>query len=301
MILLDGKTTAANLRQSMRGVCEKQTEATGRAPGLAVILVGDDPASQVYVRNKIKACEDVGIRSISHTPEASISQAELLSLIDDLNRDPAVDGILLQLPLPDHLDEQYCLDQISPAKDVDGFSPQSMGRLTLGLEGFLPCTPAGVIALLARYELSPAGKRAVVLGRSNIVGKPLSLLLARNHEIGNATVTLCHSRTQNLGDVTREADFLFVAIGRARFVTRDMVKPGAVVVDVGMNRVDGKLCGDVDFEGVKDAASAITPVPGGVGPMTIAMLMANTLRSHALAHGLTPLDCADPSALAKAT
>ena len=276
MILLDGKETAATIRAEIRDETVGLEAKYGRKPGLAVVLVGEDPASQVYVRNKEKACEDCGILSIPHRlPEAS--QLELEGLIHELNDDVNVDGILVQLPLPDGLDSQKILDLIDPDKDVDGFHPVNVGKMSLGLPGFKPCTPAGVINLLKRYDLDPACKKAVVIGRSNIVGKPLAMMLSQSGPCANATVTLCHSRTQDLKAECLEADFLFAAIGRPNFVTADMVKEGAVVVDVGINRTDEGLAGDCDFEALKDKVHAITPVPGGVGPMTIAQLMVNTL------------------------
>ncbi len=279
MIRIDGKKTAADIRGEIGAEIARAVAKGVRAPGLAVILVGDDPASQVYVRNKEKACAETGIRSIPYRLPATTGQDELLALIAGLNADPEVDGILLQLPLPGGLDADKCLLAIDPDKDVDGFHPVSVGRLVLGLSGFVSCTPAGVIELLRRYDLPTEGKRAVVVGRSNIVGKPLASLLMRPGRYGNATVTVCHSRTANLAEVCREADFLFAAIGRPRFITADMVKEGAVVIDVGINRTDEGLCGDVDFAAVSQKAAAITPVPGGVGPMTIAMLLANTVQS----------------------
>ena len=278
MILLDGKATAATIRAEIREEVEGLKAKYGRSPGLAVVLVGEDPASQVYVRNKERACEDCGIRSVPHRLETA-SQLELEGLIQELNRDVNVDGILVQLPLPEGLDSQKILDLIDPDKDVDGFHPVNVGKMSLGLPGFKPCTPAGVINLLKRYDLDPACKKAVVIGRSNIVGKPLAMMLSQSGPCANATVTLCHSRTQNLAEVCREADFLFAAIGRPNFVTEDMVKEGAVVVDVGINRTDEGLAGDCDFEHLKDKVHAITPVPGGVGPMTIAQLMVNTLEA----------------------
>ncbi|WP_027182497.1 bifunctional methylenetetrahydrofolate dehydrogenase/methenyltetrahydrofolate cyclohydrolase FolD [Oleidesulfovibrio alaskensis] len=279
MILLDGKATAAALREELKKDVDALKDRAGRAPGLAVILVGDDPASQVYVRNKERACADAGIRSEAFRISAQTTQQELEERIAALNAREDIDGILLQLPLPAGLDSQRCLELIDPAKDVDGFHPVNMGKLTLGLPGFRPCTPAGVMTLLERYNLSPAGKKAVVLGRSNIVGKPLALMLGASGPFANATVTVCHSRTPDLAQQCREADFLFVAIGRANFVTADMVKPGAVVVDVGINRTENGLAGDVDFGPVSKVASAITPVPGGIGPMTIAQLLVNTVAS----------------------
>lgn len=286
MILLDGKATAQALRQDLAARTAELTRTMGRTPQLVVILVGEDPGSQVYVRNKERAAVEVGMLSRTFRLPAETPQAELEALIDELNADRDVHGILLQLPLPRGLSSQPLLERIDPAKDVDGFHPQNMGRLALGLPGLRPCTPAGVMHMLERYELSPSGKRAVVLGRSNIVGRPLSILLSQSGPFGDATVTLCHSRTQDLAGICREADFLFAAIGQPRFVTRDMVKPGAVVVDVGMNRLpDGKLAGDCDFEALRDVVSAITPVPGGVGPMTIAMLLSNTLRAFRAQEG----------------
>ncbi len=278
MILLDGKETARQVREELRQEVDVLSEKYGRKPGLAVILVGDDPASQVYVRNKERACEDCGIESIPHKI-SSATQHELEGLIQELNRDVKVDGILMQLPLPKGLDSQKCLDLIDPDKDVDGFHPVNVGKLSLGLPGFRPCTPAGVINLLKRYDLDPACKKAVVIGRSNIVGKPLAMMLSQSGPCANATVTLCHSRTADLAAECREADFIFAAVGLPKFVTGDMVKEGAVVVDVGINRTDEGLCGDVDFESVKAKAHAITPVPGGVGPMTIAQLMVNTVEA----------------------
>ncbi|MFO7597670.1 MAG: bifunctional methylenetetrahydrofolate dehydrogenase/methenyltetrahydrofolate cyclohydrolase FolD [Desulfocurvibacter africanus] len=275
MKLIDGKATAQAIREELKTEVAALKGRLGRAPGLAVVLVGEDPASQVYVRNKIKACEDTGIVSKAFRPEASVSQTELESLVGRLNADPEVDGILVQLPLPRGLDSQRILDLIDPAKDVDGFHPVSMGRLTLGLPGLRPCTPAGVMELLRRYDIPTKGQKAVVVGRSNIVGKPMALLLAQPGV--DATVTVCHSRTRDLAAECRQADILVAAIGRANFISADMVKDGAVVIDVGMNRTEQGLAGDCDFHAMKDKVAAITPVPGGVGPMTIAMLMVNTL------------------------
>ncbi|MGE4297601.1 MAG: bifunctional methylenetetrahydrofolate dehydrogenase/methenyltetrahydrofolate cyclohydrolase FolD [Desulfovibrionaceae bacterium] len=280
MILLDGKATAAAIRSELRQEVAALKEKAGRAPGLAVILVGDDPASQVYVRNKERACEEAGVASEAfRLPGAATTQEELEALIRTLNARADIDGILLQLPLPGHLDSQRCLETIDPGKDVDGFHPVNMGKLTLGLPGFRPCTPAGVIEILKRYGLDPSGKKAVVVGRSNIVGKPLALMLSGGGAYGNATVTICHSRTRTLAQECLGADFLFVAVGRPFCITHDMIKPGAVVVDVGINRTDGGLCGDVDFHAAKEKAQAMTPVPGGVGPMTIAMLLSNTVQA----------------------
>ena len=275
--IIDGKATAQAVRAELKEEIAARCKDGLRAPGLAVILVGEDPASQVYVRNKERACQDTGILSLPYRLPADTSQEALLALIAELNARPDVDGILLQLPLPAGLDASRCLLAIDPAKDVDGFHPENVGRLSLGLQGMVSCTPAGVIELLRRYNLLTRGKKAVVVGRSDIVGKPLALLLARSGEFGDATVTLCHSRTANLAEECRSADFLFLAVGRPRMVTGDMVKKGAVVIDVGINRTDSGLCGDADYDSVFPQASAITPVPGGVGPMTIAMLLKNTV------------------------
>lgn len=286
MILLDGKATAASIRGELKDELLALAPQTGRAPGLAVILVGDDPASQVYVRNKKRACAEVGINSQSYELPAATPQAELAALIDKLNADEAVDGILLQLPLPAGLDSQALLERISPEKDVDGFHPQNMGRLTLGLPGFRPCTPAGVMVLLRRYGYFLNGKKAVVVGRSNIVGKPLAIMLATNTPNANATVTLCHSKTENLDMECASADFLFLALGRPESVTENMVKEGAVIVDIGINRTDAGLKGDAHFQRVMQKVAAITPVPGGVGPMTIALLLVNTMHAYKLRCGL---------------
>ena len=275
--IIDGKATAQAVRAELKEEIAARCKDGLRAPGLAVILVGEDPASQVYVRNKERACQDTGILSLPYRLPADTSQEAQLALSAELNASPDVDGMLLQLPLPAGLDASRCLLAIDPAKDVDGFHPENVGRLSLGLPGMVSCTPAGVIELLRRYNLPTRGKKAVVVGRSDIVGKPLALLLARSGEFGDATVTLCHSRTANLAEECRSADFLFLAVGRPRMVTGDMVKKGAVVIDVGINRTDSGLCGDADYDSVFPQASAITPVPGGVGPMTIAMLLKNTV------------------------
>lgn len=271
--IIDGKVISAAAKDAVREEVAKLKEK-GIETCLAVIIVGDDPASKIYVANKEKACEYTGIRSEKYALPADTTMEQLLSLIDHLNADPAVNGILCQLPLPRGLDEQKVIDAISPEKDVDAFHPVNVGKIMTGNFDFLPCTPAGIMEML-RYEgIDVEGKQCVVIGRSNIVGKPMSMLLLHK----NATVTICHSRTRDLPSVTRTADVLVSAVGRADFVTPDMVKEGAVVIDVGMNRdADGKLCGDVDYAAVSPLASAITPVPGGVGPMTIAMLMKNTL------------------------
>ncbi|MDQ0194420.1 bifunctional methylenetetrahydrofolate dehydrogenase/methenyltetrahydrofolate cyclohydrolase FolD [Paenibacillus wynnii] len=255
----------------------------GAQPGLAVVLVGEDPASQVYVRNKEKSCVSLGFYSEVHRLSASTSQEELLAMIDDLNSRNEIDGILVQLPLPKHIDEKAVINAIAVEKDVDGFHPVNVGNLVIGDDSLLPCTPAGVIELIKRTGTGLAGKHAVVIGRSNIVGKPVSLLLQRE----NATVTMCHSRTANMAELCLQADILVVAIGRANFIDASYVKPGAVVIDVGMNRLDnGKLAGDVEYESAKEVAGYITPVPGGVGPMTITMLMSNTLIAAKRRRGL---------------
>jgi methylenetetrahydrofolate dehydrogenase (NADP+)/methenyltetrahydrofolate cyclohydrolase len=282
VILLDGKATAATIRGELKDKIVGLMDEHGRAPGLAVILVGEDPASQVYVRFKEKACAEIGVESFSHRPDADISQDSLMDLIRELNADERVDGILLQLPLPKHLDSQACLDLIDPRKDVDGFHPVSVGKLSLGLPGFRSCTPAGIIELLRRYEIKTSGMKAVVIGRSNIVGKPMSMMLIQKGDYANATTTVCHTRTsrEDLKKLCLDADLIVAAAGGPGTVAADMVKDGAVVVDVGMNRLeDGSLCGDVDFENVRHKCRAITPVPGGVGPMTIAQLMLNTVQA----------------------
>lgn len=269
-IIIDGKALAEKVKTRTAA----EAEGLRRRPGLAVILVGDDPASRVYVTGKEKDCAQCGFLSFEHKLEASITQEELMALVERLNHDDAVDGILCQLPLPRHLDEEAVLNAIDPDKDVDCFHPVNVGRLSIGAPVFLPCTPAGVMEMLKEYGISPAGKRCVVLGRSNIVGKPMAMLLTQ----ADGTVTVCHSRTPDLAEITRQADILVSAVGRVGLITADMVKEGAVVIDVAMNRNDaGKLCGDVDFAAVAEKASYITPVPGGVGPMTRAMLMANIL------------------------
>jgi methylenetetrahydrofolate dehydrogenase (NADP+)/methenyltetrahydrofolate cyclohydrolase len=271
--LIDGKALSLQLRNDVRqGVAA--LKAQNITPGLAVVLVGDNPASEVYVRNKVKACEDTGMHSVLERHPAQMSQADLLARIDALNHDRSIHGILVQLPLPAHIDAQRVIEAISPAKDVDGFHVASAGALMTGMPGFWPCTPFGCMKMLESIGYSLKGKHAVVIGRSNIVGKPMALMLLQ----ANATVTICHSGTQNLKALTLQADVVVAAVGKRNVLTADMVKPGAVVLDVGMNRNDaGKLCGDVDFEGVREVASHITPVPGGVGPMTITMLMMNTL------------------------
>lgn len=270
--LIDGRAVAKALKEGIAQRAQAMI-AKGVTPHLAVVLVGEDPASQVYVRNKENGCMRAGIRSTVIRLEESCAQETLEETVKRLNADESVHGILVQLPLPRHLDEASVLRLIDPDKDVDGFHAMNSGRLMNGEPGFVPCTPLGVMELLRHYGIDPAGKRAVVIGRSNIVGKPMAMLLLA----ANATVTICHSRTQNLAEITRQADILVAAVGHANFVTADMVKPGAAVIDVGINRVDGGLVGDVDFDAVSQVAGYITPVPGGVGQMTIAMLLANTL------------------------
>ncbi len=273
--LIDGNALSRQLRESVaQRVATLKTQ--GITPGLAVVLVGDNPASQVYVRNKVKACEDTGMHSVLEKYDANMTEAELLARIEALNNDPSIHGILVQLPLPAHMDAHKVIETISPAKDVDGFHVASAGALMVGQPGFWPCTPYGCMKMLESIGYSLRGKHAVVIGRSNIVGKPMAMMLLQQ----NATVTICHSATPDLKAMTLQADVIVAAVGKRNVLTADMVKPGAVVLDVGMNRNDeGKLCGDVDFAGVKEVASYITPVPGGVGPMTITMLMVNTLES----------------------
>jgi methylenetetrahydrofolate dehydrogenase (NADP+)/methenyltetrahydrofolate cyclohydrolase len=273
--LIDGKKVAAEIRETLKQDIAALT-AQGTPPGLAVILVGDNPASQKYVASKEKTCQELGIASFPFRVPPTTSQQELIALIDKLNADPKVHGILLQLPLPKGLDEKAAMNRIAPDKDVDGFGPHALGNLMLDEPGFLPCTPYGAIKMLEAYGIDPAGKHAVVVGRSVIVGKPLALLLLRKH----ATVTICHSKTPNLAEVCRSADILCVAIGRAKMIKGDMVKEGATVIDVGINVTpEGKIVGDVDFDAAKERAAYITPVPGGAGPMTIAMLMYNTVQA----------------------
>ena len=274
--ILDGKALAERVRGEIATRTARLAHQTGQQPGLAVILVGENPASKVYVANKKKACEELGIKSFEFKLPEQTTEEELISLVKKLNEDSEVNGILCQLPLPSHLDESTVINTIVPEKDVDAFHPVNVGKIMIGDFDFLPCTPAGIMEMLAYMNIDICGKECVVIGRSNIVGKPMAMLLLHK----NATVTVCHSKTKNLKAVTSRADVLVSAVGRAGFVTADMVKEGAVVIDVGMNRnAENKLCGDVDFEAVKEKCSAITPVPGGVGPMTIAMLMQNTLTS----------------------
>lgn len=273
-MIIDGKKIAQQVRNEVKEEVE-ELKKKGITPGLAVVLVGENPASLVYVRQKEKACEEVGIVSYKYTLPEDTTEEKLLSVVDELNNEERIHGILVQLPLPKHLDEKRVIEKISPEKDVDGFHPLNMGRLFVGEPSFVPCTPRGVIELIERSGFEIKGKKAVIVGRSNIVGKPVAVLLLMRH----ATITVCHTRTKDLASETREADILIVAAGRPKMITGDMVKEGVIVIDVGINRVDGKLVGDVDFDSVSLKAGAITPVPGGVGPMTVAMLMKNTLEA----------------------
>lgn len=275
--LLDGRELARQLQEEIQAEVAAFVRQSGVTPGLAAVLVGEDPASEVYVRNKQKACERVGIASTLHRLPATTTTDTLLGLVSRLNQASDVHGILVQLPLPPQVDALSVLDAVSPLKDVDGFHPENVGLLVQGRPRFVPCTPLGIQRLLERNGVETSGRAAVIVGRSDTVGKPMALLLAARGQGGDATVTICHSRTPDLGAVTRAADILIVAIGQARRVTADMVKPGAVVVDVGINRTDTGLAGDCDFAGVREVAGMITPVPGGVGPLTVTMLLANTL------------------------
>jgi methylenetetrahydrofolate dehydrogenase (NADP+)/methenyltetrahydrofolate cyclohydrolase len=287
MILLDGLATSQKIKSEISETVRELISSGRRAPHLAAVLIGDDGASLTYVSSKVKACEEVGFRSTLIRRDASISEAELLDLIKELNNDKALDGYIIQLPLPKHIDEKRILLAVRPDKDVDGFHPENMGRMALGLPGFLPATPAGIIELLARYNVETSGKHCVVIGRSHIVGLPVSILLQRNANPGNCTVTIAHSRTKDLASLCRTADILIAALGKPAFVTADMVKDGAVVVDVGITRIPDaskksgfRLSGDVDFDAVAPKCSFITPVPGGVGPMTIVALLQNTLKAY---------------------
>lgn len=285
-MIIDGKQIANQIQAELK---EKVALLTGKKPALAVILVGEHSASQIYIKRKMEACREVGIHSIRHLLSPNISEAEILSLVSSLNMDPDIHGILIQLPLPQHVNPFKVMSAISPDKDVDGFHPTNLGKLLIGeTDGFFPCTPLGIQELLTRSSIEIAGCHAVILGRSNIVGKPLAAMLMQSRSGANATVTVAHSKSKNLADICRSADLLVVAIGKPLFVTADMVKEGAVVVDVGINRIDEngtmKLVGDVDFNSVKEKCSAITPVPGGVGPLTIAMLLQNTLKAFQKCH-----------------
>ncbi len=287
MNLIDGKKIAAEIKQEIALEVKKMIDKEERPPHLAAILVGNDPASETYVNSKAKACKEVGFDSSTYKFESNIEEEELLKTVEFLNNDPDIDGFIVQLPLPDHIDEQKVIQAISPRKDVDGFHPENVGRMTIGLPAYVSATPNGIMELLKRSDMKTAGKNCVILGRSNIVGRPVSILMSRTTEPGNATVTVCHSKTQNLAAITASADILIVAIGRPEFVTADMVKEGAVVIDVGIHRVPSaktksgfRLIGDVKYDEVAPKTSQITPVPGGVGPMTIVSLLMNTLRAR---------------------
>jgi methylenetetrahydrofolate dehydrogenase (NADP+) / methenyltetrahydrofolate cyclohydrolase len=286
MELIDGKKIAENIKREIAIEVERIKDKGGKVPHLAAILVGEDPASDTYVSSKSKACKEVGFDSSTYRFPADVSEKELLETVEFINNDPEIDGLIVQLPLPKHIDPQKVIQQIRPEKDVDGFHPVNVGRMTIGLPAYISATPNGVMELIMRSGIQTTGKSCVILGRSNIVGKPMSLLMARNAEPGNATVTVCHSKTKNLKEVTSQADILIVAIGQPEFVTTDMVKEGAIVIDVGIHRVESdktksgfRLIGDVKFDEVSKKASFITPVPGGVGPMTIVSLLMNTLKA----------------------
>ncbi len=286
MQVLDGKALAATIKTELKQEVDTIREAGGKIPHLAAVLIGENPASQVYVRNKVRSCEEVGFKSTLIRRGDDVTQEEVLAIVDELNNDPDVDGFIVQLPLPKHIDEDAVNLAIDPAKDVDGFTPVNIGRMTLGLPSYLPATPNGIMTMLDRYGIETSGKEVVVLGRSNIVGTPMSILLSRKGNPGNATVTMCHSRTQDMEFHTRRADILVAAIGIPEMVKADMVKEGAVIIDVGINRVEDasrkrgyRLCGDVDYAGLSEKVSAMTPVPGGVGPMTVVSLLMNTLQA----------------------
>ncbi|MEM9837184.1 MAG: bifunctional methylenetetrahydrofolate dehydrogenase/methenyltetrahydrofolate cyclohydrolase FolD [Bacteroidota bacterium] len=286
MQLLDGKALSLTIKEEIKQEVDTIRIAGGKIPHLAAVLIGDNPASQVYVRNKVRSCEQVGFQSTLIRRNEDISETEVLDIVEQLNQDPSIDGFIVQLPLPKHIDEEKITLAIDPKKDVDGFHPVNLGRMTIGLPAYLPATPNGIMEILSRYNIETSGKEVVVLGRSNIVGTPMSILLSRKGYPGNATVTVCHSRTQNLKEHTLRADILVAAIGIPEMVTADMVKEGAVIIDVGINRVEDasrkrgyRLCGDVDFTALKDKVSAMTPVPGGVGPMTVVSLLMNTLKA----------------------
>lgn len=288
MLLLDGKSLSASLKEEIKATVSQRVAQGHRPPHLAAVLVGNDGASETYVASKVRACEEAGFVSTLIRREASITEEELLKIVHDLNHDSQIDGYIVQLPLPAHINADTITEAILPHKDVDGFHPVNLGLMMQNKDGFLPATPKGVLTMLERYDIETSGKHTVVIGRSLIVGSPMSVLMARNTNPGNSTVTLCHSKTKNLAEITRQADILIVALGKPGFVTADMVKPGAVVVDVGITRVEDAskksgfcIAGDVDFEGVKEVASAISPVPGGVGLMTIVSLLQNTLKAHA--------------------
>ncbi|MEM6319876.1 MAG: bifunctional methylenetetrahydrofolate dehydrogenase/methenyltetrahydrofolate cyclohydrolase FolD [Bacteroidota bacterium] len=286
MKLIDGKALANTIKGEIAEAVAAQKAVGGKTPHLAAVLVGDDPASAVYVRNKVKACEKVGFKSTLIRKDAETSEAEVLAVVEQLNNDPDVDGFIVQLPLPKHINEEKVNLAIDPKKDVDGFHPMNVGRMTLGLPSYLPATPFGIMQMLDRYDIETSGKHCVIIGRSNIVGTPMSILLSRKAKVGNCTVTLTHSRTKDLKAETLRADIIIAAIGRPDYLTADMVKEGVVVIDVGINRVDDasrkrgyRLVGDADFDGISSKSSYITPVPGGVGPMTITSLLMNTLKA----------------------
>ncbi len=286
MAILDGKQLAQQIRAELQAEVSTIVEKGGKIPHLAAVLIGDNPASQAYVRNKVRSCEQVGFRSTLIQRDANTTHDELLQIVDELNQNPEIDGFIVQLPLPKHIDEYAITLAIDPRKDVDGFHPLNFGRMAQGLPCYLPATPFGILEIIRRYEIPTAGKEVVVIGRSNIVGSPISILMARKGYPGDATVTICHSRTQNLAEHTLKADIIIAAIGQAEFLKADMVKPGAVVIDVGINRVDDhntasgyRLTGDVDYENVAPKCAWITPVPGGVGQLTVAALLMNTLKS----------------------
>ncbi len=286
MTIIDGKKISQEIKLEVKQATAEFKKERGFAPGLAFILVGENPASQSYVNSKGKACEEIGFHSVTERVPTSTTEADVLAMIDRFNKDEKIHGILVQLPLPKHINEQKVIEAISPAKDVDGFHPMSVGKMMIGLETFLPCTPYGIVELLKRSNIDPSGKHVVVVGRSNIVGKPIANMLVQKKPWANAIVTIAHTAAKDIAYYTKQADILIAAVGVPFAVTKEMLKPGVVVIDVGINRIEDKaakngsrLVGDVDFEGVKEIASAITPVPGGVGPMTIAMLMVNTLKA----------------------
>ncbi len=286
MTIIDGKKISQEIKNEVKQAAEKLKSEKGIIPGLAFILVGENPASQSYVKSKGKACEELGFYSVTERVPATISESELLEMVERFNKDEKIHGILVQLPLPKHINEQKVIEAISPAKDVDGFHPASVGKMMIGIDTFYPCTPYGIVELLKRSNIDPSGKHVVVVGRSNIVGKPIANMLVQKKEWANAIVTIAHTAAKDLSYYTKQADILIAAVGKANAITKEMVKRGAVVIDVGINRVEDattktgyKIVGDVDFDGVKEVASAITPVPGGVGQMTIAMLMVNTLHA----------------------
>jgi methylenetetrahydrofolate dehydrogenase (NADP+)/methenyltetrahydrofolate cyclohydrolase len=286
MIIIDGKKISQEIKDEVRSATERFNSEKGFVPGLAFILVGENPASQAYVKSKGKSCEEIGFYSVTERVPETTTEAELLAMIDRFNRDERIHGILVQLPLPKHINEQRVIEAISPAKDVDGFHPANVGKMMIGIDTFFPCTPYGIVELLKRTNIDPSGKHVVVVGRSNIVGKPIANMLVQKKEWANAIVTIAHTAAKDISYYTKQADILIAAVGKAHAITKEMVKPGVVVIDVGINRVVDtttksgyRLTGDVDYESVKEVAFAMTPVPGGVGPMTIAMLMVNTLKA----------------------